>query len=434
VKASAQRGIYYGWVIVLVSFLTMLLVMGTRFSFGVFYSSMLAEMGWSRAATAGIFSVSMLVYATVALGVGAAFDWWGPRRMFPVAAVLLGVSFFLCSRMTTLWQFYLYYGVIGGTGFTALGFIPHVALVARWFDRRRGLATSLALAGTGVGAFLMAPWSASLIAHYGWRQSYLIYAVIIPGVLIPLILLVHRSRPEDMGLHPDGAPRPLSTGHQTSRFADAAAATPYTAALTTRGFWALFGVIFAIACTVMLLTVHQNQYLIDIGFNPAFAAWMLGLNGLLRSGGSILWGALSDRMTRETSFTCATFLGVAALLCLLSAQTSPDTWRVVVFVVLMGLGYGGTSVLYSTAAADLFQGRHFGKILGLMEIGFGLGASLGSAIAGVVFDYFQTYRPAFYLTIGLMLASIAGIWLAAPRTARRTVEALANAPAQRPAR
>src|SRR5712692_3148109 len=249
VKAPAQHRIFYGWVIVLVSFLTMLLVMGTRFSFGVFYSSMLAEMGWSRAATAGIFSVSMLVYAGVALGVGAAFDWWGPRRMFPVAAVLLGVGLFLCSRMTTLWQFYLYYGVIGGTGFTALGFIPHVALMARWFDRRRGLATSLALAGTGVGSFLLAPWSAWLIAQYGWRQSYLIYAVIIPGVLIPLILLVHRSRPEDMGLHPDGAPRPLSRGQQTSRFAEAVAATPYTAALATRGFWALFGVIFAIACT-----------------------------------------------------------------------------------------------------------------------------------------------------------------------------------------
>ena len=80
-KAPAPRGIYYGWVIVLVGFLTMALVMGTRFSFGVFYSSMLAEMGWSRAATAGIFSVSMLVYAVVASGVGAAFDWWGPRRM-----------------------------------------------------------------------------------------------------------------------------------------------------------------------------------------------------------------------------------------------------------------------------------------------------------------------------------------------------------------
>jgi MFS family permease len=106
----------------------------------------------------------------------------------------------------------------------------------------------------------------------------------------------------------------------------------------------------------------------------------------------------------------------------------------VVFVLLMGLGYGGSSVIYSTAAADLFQGRHFGKILGLMEIGFGLGASLGSALAGVVFDYFQTYRPAFYLTIGLMLASIVGIWIAAPRVVRRPVESVANTPSPRPAR
>jgi MFS family permease len=433
-KASTRPRIFYGWVIVLVSFLTMVLVVGTRFSFGVFYSSMLTEMGWSRAATAGIFSVSMLVYAAVASGVGAAFDRWGPRRMFPVAAVLLGVGFFLCSGMTTLWQFYFYYGVLVGTGFTALGFIPHVALMARWFDRRRGLATSLALAGTGVGSFLLAPWSEWLIAQYGWRQSYVVYAALIPGVLIPLILLVQRSRPEDMGLHPDGVLTSASAERQIPRRPGAAVDTPYTVALTTRGFWALFGVIFAIACTVMLLTVHQNQYLVDIGFSPAFAAWMLGLSGLLRSSGSILWGALSDRLTRELSFTLSTLLGVVGLLCLLSAQTSPDVWRVVVSVLLMGLGYGGSSVIYSTAAADLFQGRHFGKILGLMEIGFGLGASLGSAMAGVVFDYFQTYRPAFYLTIGLMLASIAAIWIAAPRSARRAMEAVASTPAPRPAR
>ncbi len=419
VNAGVQRGMFYGWVIVLVSFLTLTLVMGTRFSFGVFYSSMLAEMGWSRAATAGIFSISMLVYAVVASGVGAAFDRWGPRRMFPCAAVLLSVGFFLCSRITALWQFYLYYGVLVGTGFAALGFIPHVALVARWFARRRGLATSLALAGTGVGSFLLAPVSEALIARYGWRASYVIYALLIPGLLIPLILWAQRSRPADLGLHPDGATPTASGDSQPGIATEMLGDTPYATALASRGFWALFGVIFAIGCNLMLLTVHQNQYLIDIGFSPVFAAWMLGLAGLLRSSGSVLWGALSDRMTRETSFTCATLLGVLALFCLLSAQYAPEPWRVVLAVLLMGLGYGGTSVIYSTAAADLFQGRHFGKILGLMEIGFGLGGGLGSALAGIVFDYFQTYRPAFYITMGLMLASIAGIWIAAPRAVRR---------------
>jgi MFS family permease len=431
VNAAAPRGIFcgifYGWAIVLVGFVTMTLVMGTRFSFGVFYSGMLAEMGWSRAATAGIFSISMLVYAVVASGVGAAFDRWGPRGMFPWAAVLLGIGFFLCSRITALWQFYLYYGVLVGTGFTAIGFIPHVALVARWFVRRRGLATSLALAGTGVGSFLLAPVTEALIARYGWRASYMIYALLIPGLLVPLILWVHRSHPEDIGLHPDGALPVTSGTSQTIASIETLGTAPYLTALTSRGFWALFSVILAIGCNLMLLTVHQNQYLIDIGFSPVFAAWMLGLTGLLRSSGSVLWGALSDFMTREMSFTCATLLGVVALVCLLAAQTFPAAWLVILAVILMGLGYGGTSVIYSTAAADLFQGRHFGKILGLMEIGFGLGGSLGSALAGVVFDYFHTYRPAFYITIGLMLASIAGIWIAAPRAARRPVEARAQA-------
>jgi MFS family permease len=83
---------------------------------------------------------------------------------------------------------------------------------------------------------------------------------------------------------------------------------------------------------------------------------------------------------------------------------------------LMGLGYGGTSVIYSSAAADLFQGRHFGKILGLMEIGFGLGASLGSAIAGMVFDYFQTYRPAFYLSSWTKNSFLCRGWRSAGRS------------------
>lgn len=417
----AAHGIFYGWVIVLVSFLTMTLVVGTRFTFGVFYPSMLAEMGWSRAATAGIFSVSMLVYAIVALGVGAAFDWLGPRRMFPLAAILLGGGFFLCSQITTLWEFYLYYGVLVGVGFTAIGFIPHVSLMARWFQRQRGLATSLVLSGTGVGSLVFAPVSAYLLTHYGWRTGYLWYAVLIPGVLIPLILLLYRDRPEDLGLLPDGDRHPRAGDPKATVQSRPAAARSYLAALKTPAFWALFVIIFAIGFALMTLLVHQNQYLVDLGFSQEFAAWMLGLNGILRSGGTILWGYISDRTTREMSFTFSSLLGFLALPCLLVTASFPVAWLVVLSMVLMGLGYGGTSVVYGTSAADLFQGPHFGKILGLMEIGFGLGASCGSYLAGWLFDRFQTYHIAFYIVMGLILVSIGCIWIAAPRTARRRI-------------
>jgi MFS family permease len=418
VTTSAKSRIFYGWVIVLVSFLTLVLVMGVRFTFGVFYISILAETGWSRAATAGIFSVSMIVYAIASLGVGAAFDRLGPRRMFPFAALLLGGGLVLCSTITSLWQFYLYYGVVVGIGFTALGFVPHVSLISRWFVRQRGLANSLALSGQGVGAILLAPLSEYLIASYGWRSSYMFYGLLIPIFLIPLIVVWHRDSPQSLGLRPDGDNAPERIGKAACMPDSGEVGSNYLAVIKTGTFWALFFIVFSLAFNHMTLVVHQNQYLVDSGFKPEFAAWMLGLSGILRSGGAIIWGSVSDRARRETSFSICSFLGFMALPCLILAQVSGASWQVVVFVILMGLGYGGVSVVYAASAADLFHGPDFGKILGLLDIGFGLGAAIGSYLAGWLFDRFQSYHLTFYVVMGLMLISITCIWTAAPRRAR----------------
>lgn len=103
----------------------------------------------------------------VSLGVGAAFDRLGPRRLFPLAALLLVIGFALSSRLTTLWQFYLYDGVIVGAGFATFGFVPHISLISHWFVRKRGLASRLALSGQGIGTLILAPVAAHLIARFG---------------------------------------------------------------------------------------------------------------------------------------------------------------------------------------------------------------------------------------------------------------------------
>ncbi len=416
-RSQAKIGTFYGWVIVLVSFISLFIVMGTRFTFGVFYISILEDTGWARASTAGIFSVAMIAYAVVSLGVGAAFDRLGPRRMFPLAALLLSIGFVLCSQITTLWQFYLFYGVIVGTGFAALGFVPHVSLISRWFVRKRGLANSLALSGQGVGTLALAPISAYLIAQFGWRQSFLIYALLI-GVLIPMTIIWHRDSPAHLGLQPDGDISPEADVAQATKANAPMTAASYLSLTKTGAFWALFFIVFALAFNAMTLIVHQNQYLVDVGFEPEFAAWMLGFSGILRSGGTIIWGSISDRTLRETSYTISALFGVIALPCLLLAQSASDTWFVVSFILLMGLGYGGVSVVYAASAADLYQGPNFGKILGLLDIGFGLGAALGTYMAGLLFDWLQSYQLMFYLLMTSTVVSIGCIWIAAPRRAR----------------
>ena len=424
-----KPGVFYGWVIVLISFVTLVLVMGTRFTFGIFYIAILEETGWSRAATAGIFSVSMLVYAVASLGVGVAFDRLGPRRLFPIAALILGCGYMLCSRIETLWQFYVFYGVVVGVGLTALGFVPHVSLVSRWFVRQRGMANSLALSGQGVGALALAPLTEVLIAQMGWRNSFLFYGILLPVVLLPLMWVWLRPSPQSMGLQPDGDATPpvvATPSPKPTAIPDGAAAGLYPQLLKNPAFWALFFIVFTLALNHMTLVVHQTAYLVDRGFQPEFAAWMLGISGILRSGGTIIWGTISDRATRESAFTLSALLGLVSVPFLLIASPGTGIWTVTVFVLLMGLGYGGINVVYAASAADLFQGPNFGKILGLLDVGFGLGAALGTYVAGYLFDRFQSYHLTFYGVMGMILVTIGCIWIAAPRRAQAQSRAAAS--------
>ena len=166
-----RRGIYYGWVIVAVMFVTLFISLGFRFSFGVFYSAILDETGWRRADTAVVVSASMIVYACTAAPCGYLFDRLGARVLFPIGALCMGAGLMLCSKIDSLAGLTVAYGVMLGFSFAALGFIPHMAIVPRWFAQRRGLASAASLAGVGLGSLAVAAVSAELILRIGWRET-----------------------------------------------------------------------------------------------------------------------------------------------------------------------------------------------------------------------------------------------------------------------
>jgi sugar phosphate permease len=201
---------YYGWVIVGVSFLTLFLAVGIRFSFGVFYVAMLKEYGWGRGETAGAFSLAMLTNALFAMVSGTLVDRFGPRILFPLSATFLAIGLAAASRITAIWHLYLFFGVIMALGINTLSYGPHMALIPKWFVRRKGLAAGLALAGMGVGTMVMAPVIQFLIDTVGWRFAFFTLAGIVLVVVAPTTALFQRRSPEDVGQFPDV---PFAPGH-----------------------------------------------------------------------------------------------------------------------------------------------------------------------------------------------------------------------------
>lgn len=388
----SRRGIYYGWAVIGAMFVTLFMVLGLRFAFGIFYVAILEDTGWQRAETAAIFSVAQGVYAVAIILSGALFDRLGPRRLFPAAIVLLTAGVLLSATIGAVWQFYLFYGVLVGFAFALLGFPTHMAVVPRWFVRKRGFAAALALSGVGIGSLLITLVSERLVLSIGWRQTYVWYAAIIAVTLIPLNLLIHRDSPEQLGLHPDGASKPA---HEPGR--GSSDGVSVGAAMRTPAWWMLLIAVTMIGFTSMTMVVHQTRLSMDLGYSLGTASLLFGMTGLTRSVGQLTWGALSDRFGRNPIYAVVTVLGLLGIGSLSLARLSPEFIYLLAFVVLFGFGYMGLSPVYASTVADLFPGRHLGKILGTLDIGFGVGSSVGPWLAGLLYDRSGTHDTTLVL-------------------------------------
>lgn len=419
-----QPRLFYGWVIVAVSFVTLFLVIGTRFSLGVFYVAMLEDYQWSRAETAGAFSLMLVVHAVFSLAVGVLFDRFGPRVLFPLGGLLIGLGFAACSQIRSIWQLYVFLGVVAALGISTLAFVPHMALVSAWFERRRGTATGIAYAGIGSGQLALAPLIQGMIMWFGWRGALLALAGLILIVVVPLTAIFHRRRPQDLGLLPDGRPLPQASGGSQSpdhaSHPGPGGVQPLTLlqAMRTGRFWLLMGTVGGLGVMLNTLLVHQMAHLTDVGYSKLVGATLLGVVGGLRSLGGMTIGSLSDRIGREISYGIGGVLCFAGVVVLMAIRDTSQPWLLYGFALLYGLGHGALGPVYAAATADLFSGKYLGTILGLLEAAYGLGGALGTYMAGYAYDLSGNYRASFALVLAAIVLSCLSLWGAAPRKHR----------------
>ncbi|MDP2744500.1 MAG: MFS transporter [Dehalococcoidia bacterium] len=422
---SVKRRWHYGWVIVAVSFISMFIGLGPRGSFPIFYVAMLEEFHWTRAGTAGVFSIGMLTAAITMPIVGTLFDRYGPKLLMGIGSVVLALGLAAASRTGDIWQLYISYGIVVTAGMSCVSVVPHTAIITNWFTTRSGRAIGLATSGMG-GSYAIAILSQYVTSNYGWRNGYLVLGILVAVIVLPLVLAFQRLRTpspsasgERAGERSTAMPAPqgqrLEKGNPPGK---AGEGWTLRRAMRTSRFWMVFLAFFLSGYASFLIGTHQVAFNVDMGYSQFLAASMVGLFGIVNTFGR-MGGFLSDRIGREGAYSMGAGGSAVAIMLLLLARNPLNPFFLYGWALLFGLGIGlmGPSILATTA--DLFKGRHLGAIIGFMGLGFNAGGALGPWVGGYIYDVLGKYDTAFYSAIAAAVLSAMFIWVAAPRKARR---------------
>ena len=404
VEAAARRpGIYYGWIQLLALCVTETTSWGILYyAFSVFLTPMGAETGWSRAEMTGAFSVALLLSGIAATPVGRWVDKRGPRLLMTAGSCLATAMVFAWSRVTTLPQLYVVWALIGLT-MAAVLYEPALAVVAKWFVRRRGRALTILTFLAGFASVIYIPLSARLIDAQGWRGALVTLTIVIGVGTIPLHALVLRSKPEDLGLLPDGDLAPTDGGAAVKR--DEPSMTPRQA-LRDPTFWWLTAAFFLIILCATALTVHLIPYLIDSGYDASFAAWAAGLVGIMALPGRLVFTPLGDLVPRRY-VTAGIFLCQASAVPVLLLV--PGTAGVIGFVLLFGAGFGAITPARTALIADIYGRANYGTIGGVLA-SFVLGArSIAPVAAGAAHDVVGNYVGTFWVLTALSILAAAAV-------------------------
>ncbi len=369
------------------------------YSYGVFFKAIEQEFGGSRLGVSLGLTITTTVGAIAAPFIGSALDRFPLKRVIAAGSISMALGFLALSQVRSQLEFYLALGAFIGFGASAMGGLATAKLVTNWFSRRRGTALGIAATGISASGVVMPFVSATLIESYGWREGFLVYGAFTALVVVPLVLRLVISKPEDVGLRPDGQlPDPPKRDGDPPA-APLAAPSPI---LADRNFWVLVSVIGLLFCCQSATLTHMVPRVTDSGVSLQVASLVMSLTAGLGIAGKLSFGWLVDRWTarRAIWFTIGCqLLGQGAML----QQDSLALFAL--GAALFGFGMGGVVPMQGALIAKVFGRARFGKALGLLRPGMFPLQIIGVPLAGWMFDATGSYNLAFMVFIVLYLVA-----------------------------
>jgi MFS family permease len=419
-----RRTWHYGWVIFGLSFLNMVAEGGLKNTVPVVYVALRDSFQWSAAVTSSVFSLVGLVGALGAPLLGRLLDGWGPRYLFPVGGLLILLGWCGSSLVTDLWLLLLFYSVIATLGENSIASFTTTATLSPWFPRTRGRILGLVDAGNPLGAVLFLPLAQWLIVTHGWRATFRLLGVVFFLLVAPANFFLQRRppRPPSITGHQAAAgpatPLPTPMAPQAARLPVYASGRAIAAVASTRGqpLWRQAPVCFLVLarlCATLgthLTSVHLVAFFVAAGYDPLLAAAVIAGVGGISVVGRPLSGALSDVLGREVMYTAGLGMHISAILLILTLGDGQSWWPLLLFIGLSGLSDGIGGLVVGAKAADLFPTTSLGMVMGLVQMGRGLGMMVGPLIGGVLFDRQGHYQMAFLLAVALVTVAIGCMW------------------------
>lgn len=379
----------YGYIVVAVAFIFMLVVFGINYNFGVFFDHIQAEFGWKRGAISGAYSLMTVASGTLSIFMGRLSDRKGPFIAALLIAVCAALGYILLSTTRNIITFYGYHLLIC----VALGGCWTVLLpqISYYFTKNRGMMVGIATAGIGASSWIIAPLTRMLINVLGWRATYFWLGLVFLALLVAGSLLLKNAAKYRHKRVPPPNATPGDVPGETLR-----------QALHSKNFYRICLIFFLFCFNLHAVMVHVIPYALDMGFvNQAIKiVVIIGVISMFtRIGGS--W--LSDKIGMPKTMIIAVILMAAGFITVLMPAR---LFWLTTFGVLFGLAYGGGMSLLAVAAADYYGPKAAGTVMGGINSLAAIGSALGPLTAGLLFDGFNSYRPAFGLMLALSLICI----------------------------
>ena len=350
-------------------------------SFTVFLIPISENFGWDRAQVVSVYSLAWLVSGLTAPLVGRLFDRSGPRTVYALGLLLLGGAFLAASRAQSLWQFQLTIGLSVGLGMALVGNVPNSILLGRWFGPRLPTAMAVVYSAMGGGVLVLLPASQLLIDHFGWRDAYQWFGIVVLGLVAPLLLL-------PWWLLSKGSPNVVQKAQ--TELVDSG--WTLASAMRHHVFWALFSTFVFTALGMYAISAQIVAFLIDSGFPPLQAATAWGFSGVALTIGMLGISTLDGLIGRRPSVLFSYAISIVGIFFLWLLQWFPNYWLLTVFVVCFGSMIGSRGPLLTATALKFFAGKRVGTIFGTVWIGSGLGSAVGAWGGGLIHDYTHGYN------------------------------------------